>query len=1204
MKKFNNLLALVCALGLGLLLTGCGDSKPSTQPSTQPSVTPSVEPSVEPSTQPSTQPSVTPSVEPSVEPSEEPISEHVHSYDSGTITTNPTCTAEGVRTFTCSCGESYTEAVDALGHDEIHHDAKAPTCTNIGWEAYDTCSRCDYSTYVEIPALGHSPAEAVVENRVEPTCLTSGSYDEVVYCSVCGSEISRTHKVLEALDHDLVHHDAQAATCTNIGWEAYDTCSRCDYSTYQEIAALGHDYQNVISYDKLLSEGKIEQYQVCSRDSSHKNLINTVFVSEYDLVQHVNTSEPFTTGNASIYSFNAATRTISLTSLPAQSDKWARINFNANTSKNYKYGYVVLRGNNEALNIGAKFDNAGNSYDGKANNKQYKKLGNGTIVIVWDFEALGMDSKQLVKAVFWAYGTSDATDIKFEVLGGGLFNLNDGDAKVVEHNHVDHNQAATCTEAGYTEQKCNCGDIINHQDIPAHGHTAEVIPAVEATYDSTGLTEGSRCSVCGEILAAQEVTPKLQYVLTIEANGGEVRYNGAIITQMPVDKGTPASALNQLSVTAPAHYEFTKWQMLYNEVYVDIPNDATINSNLTVKPIFSMITHVITFELDGGTLIYNENSITSLEVNDGTSAAELASLIPTKDGYSFTKWQLKVGENYVDISGSETVTQNLTVKSIFAPRDDTPYTVTVYVAQYEMTEYSSPSYGVKRSTLSYRDATSEFAAIEAIKNSVGTTGTTADISNLVGSFPEMYLFNAERSTLSGIIAGDGSLALSLYYDIDETVLGFSLDDLWVNNYNSGISLSLYTDESRDFSGLRTSGTIKNGSAFEIRKAGLSTSAYNDIVLKVHLHTASTGTGTFHLFTTYNGGDNTSNSSSSLAQNIHKDVSYDVIKAVGSEQDIDKINMQVVGAGAHEITFVGLKAELAANEYARFVDPSDNSISAVPSGTITLEKDGVSGKYGITVKYSGDAIDVDPGAGASISRHINVLAYSKIELVTRYYGTASNDSAIGGGNIFIDGTYVGYFSGGLQTVDLLAICESKGITSFDTLTISKRAKASTVYLESLTLVAKEATPVSGLLTGKQAAENGLLAAIGAGSGEVVGSEYVYTFSAEAAEPECAQGIAVLLGGIDVADYESIKIRFKASCNANVYENGKTYCAWYSGNAVMTVERTIDLCNFKQNDGTSNVTAFIGTDVRDMVLTTKNVASYTLKILDIEIVKATV
>ena len=66
-----------------------------------------------------------------------------HSY-SGAVTKAATCESDGVMTYTCSlCTNSYTEVINAHGHDEVSHDAKAPTCTEIGWDAYVTCSRCD-----------------------------------------------------------------------------------------------------------------------------------------------------------------------------------------------------------------------------------------------------------------------------------------------------------------------------------------------------------------------------------------------------------------------------------------------------------------------------------------------------------------------------------------------------------------------------------------------------------------------------------------------------------------------------------------------------------------------------------------------------------------------------------------------------------------------------------------------------------------------------------------------------------------------------------------------------------------------------------------------------------------------------------------------------------------------------------------------------
>ena len=65
----------------------------------------------------------------------------------------------------------------------------------------------------------------------------------------------------------------------------------------------------------------------------------------------------------------------------------------------------------------------------------------------------------------------------------------------------------TCTETGVEQRTCElCGET-ESRAIAALGHTEEIIPAVEATCTETGLTEGVKCSVCGEILVAQEVVP-------------------------------------------------------------------------------------------------------------------------------------------------------------------------------------------------------------------------------------------------------------------------------------------------------------------------------------------------------------------------------------------------------------------------------------------------------------------------------------------------------------------------------------------------------------------------------------------------------------------------------------------------------------------------------------------------------------------------
>ena len=152
-------------------------------------------------------------------------------------TETPTCT----KGKTCEkCGAEYGEK-DPNNHDLVHHDAKAPSCTEIGWNAYEACSRCNYTTtYQELPALNHDLEQHAAK---APTCTEIG-WDAYEACSRFGCNYT-TRKELPALNHDLKQYAAKAPTCTEIGWNAYEPCSRCDHTTYTELPALNHDYQAV-----------------------------------------------------------------------------------------------------------------------------------------------------------------------------------------------------------------------------------------------------------------------------------------------------------------------------------------------------------------------------------------------------------------------------------------------------------------------------------------------------------------------------------------------------------------------------------------------------------------------------------------------------------------------------------------------------------------------------------------------------------------------------------------------------------------------------------------------------------------------------------------------------------------------------------------------------------------------------------------------
>lgn len=167
----------------------------------------------------------------------------------------------GEVSFTVRCAESVTEDGEKLVPDEYNQYILLPGEHTI--TATDADGKSE-TIKVTVNA-DHTPADAVRENEVAATCTTAGSYDEVVYCSVCHEKISSTSKVIEKLAHDFsvlqhdetqhwfkcsrcdatnskIAHTGGTATCT-----AKAHCEVCD-AEYGELAA--HDFGNNLEYCK------------------------------------------------------------------------------------------------------------------------------------------------------------------------------------------------------------------------------------------------------------------------------------------------------------------------------------------------------------------------------------------------------------------------------------------------------------------------------------------------------------------------------------------------------------------------------------------------------------------------------------------------------------------------------------------------------------------------------------------------------------------------------------------------------------------------------------------------------------------------------------------------------------------------------------------------------------------------------------------
>lgn len=244
-----------------------------------------------------------------------------------------TCTAKGgfdtvVRCTLCNSvlSSEHTD-IDMLEHNLSDVEAQTATCHQIGWDAYQYCLDCDYTTKVEIPmlehvaadgveenrveatcegkggydvvvycslcsdelsrqyqeiaALGHKPGMAVVENKVDATCAAAGSYDSVTYCTVCTAAIHREKTVIPQLAHDLVKVEARAAACEVVGYNDHKACRNCDYKEdYVEIPALEHVYSdwNVVKNAECGIVG--ERNRVCS-------LCSGIDTEEIPALEHV-----------------------------------------------------------------------------------------------------------------------------------------------------------------------------------------------------------------------------------------------------------------------------------------------------------------------------------------------------------------------------------------------------------------------------------------------------------------------------------------------------------------------------------------------------------------------------------------------------------------------------------------------------------------------------------------------------------------------------------------------------------------------------------------------------------------------------------------------------------------------------------------------------------------------------------------------------
>lgn len=155
-----------------------------------------------------------------------------HTWDNGTVTKAATCTATGIKTFTCkSCGATKTETINKVAHSVVVKNKKDATCTATGYTGDSVCSVCG-TVVKQGTTINKKDHTLTTINKTDATCTKAG-YTGDQYCTTCKQTITKG-KTVNALGH--------AAPDKN------GNCSRCgEHIQDVEEPACAHNYQTVVT---------------------------------------------------------------------------------------------------------------------------------------------------------------------------------------------------------------------------------------------------------------------------------------------------------------------------------------------------------------------------------------------------------------------------------------------------------------------------------------------------------------------------------------------------------------------------------------------------------------------------------------------------------------------------------------------------------------------------------------------------------------------------------------------------------------------------------------------------------------------------------------------------------------------------------------------------------------------------------------------
>ena len=543
---------------------------------------------------------------------------HYHSYV-GSVTTQPGCESLGVKTYICSCGDTYTEnivslgghtagaaatcttaqtctvcgteLVAKLGHNLVDVAGKDATCTEPGYTAYKDCSRCDYiEGKTATPATGHT-------NGAAATCTTAQT------CTVCGTEL------VAKLGHNLVDVAGKDATCTEPGYTAYKDCSRCDYiegktatsatghtagaaatcTTAQTCTvcgtelekALGHNLVDVAGKDATCTESGYTAYKDCSRcdyiegktatpatsHSFNEGICGTCGAEDPDYVAPVITKE-------------------------------ITFEFGANGSATHKDGTTDKTTYTETndiytLSITSASKFYPSSYDAKGNS--CIKLGSSSAAGKFSFVVPEDVTKVIINIAGYK---ADAAKIKVNGVSYTISKLsNNGEYIAIEVDTTTTKTVTFTTVSGGYRAMINSIVYVatlggSQEPVCEHKNTTAIGTHKEATCTEAGITAGVKCADCGETITAQE---------TISATGHNI-VDGACTK---CDYESPTVGDNITVTTNVATYATNngwKNESKYSSINMDSVIDVTVSGTTNTGKYYTNGTNWRIYQSENATI--------------------------------------------------------------------------------------------------------------------------------------------------------------------------------------------------------------------------------------------------------------------------------------------------------------------------------------------------------------------------------------------------------------------------------------------------------------------------------------------------------------------------------------------------------------------------------------------------------------------------